>query len=395
MSAVPPLFTRRFFGLWAFAFITFFSAFQLLPAIPFRILQLGGSKATAGWFLAAYTFASAIAAPLMGTVADHIGRKRLLVIASSLFIVFSLLYGFVPRIMPLLMIGVVHGALWSALLSSSSAIMSEYIPAARRTEGLAYWGLAGNAAIAIAPAVGLLVFRAGWRVLCLELAALSVVMLIWSSRLPVVEARKPERLPSLRDAWDWKVTRVAMSMAVIAFGYGGVTSFVAILSEERGIEPRSLFFTVLAIGVVVLRVFAARLGDRYGPKLLLYPSFAAIPLSFAILSIADTRWEVVVSAALLGLGFGGAWPAFASYVISHSDPARRARTFGSIVLAFDIGIGSGSLVIGAAGERFGLGFAFGVAAVVSCLAIPIFIAASRSLVANGGVTATLEPCRTD
>src|SRR5688572_30079417 len=119
-----PLFTRRFFALWTFAFITFFSAFQLLPAIPFRIVELGGTKAQAGWFLAAYTFASAFAAPIMGTIADHVGRKRMLVAASALFIVFSLLYGAVEQIPLLLLIGIVHGSLWSGLLSAASATMS-------------------------------------------------------------------------------------------------------------------------------------------------------------------------------------------------------------------------------------------------------------------------------
>lgn len=376
-----PLFTRRFIGLWAFAFITFFSAFQLLPAIPFRILQLGGSKTTAGWFLTAYTFASAFAAPVMGTVADHVGRKRLLMGASLLFIVFSLAYGVVTRVPLLLVIGVVHGSLWSGLLSASSAIMSDFIPQSRRTEGLAYWGLAGNAAIAVAPLVGLAVFlRFGWPLLCVELAALSVVMFVWSWRLPVPHTEREERLPSLHDAWDWSVIRTASSMTAIAFGYGGITSFVAILAAERGIEPKSLYFTVLAAAVVIVRVLFARVGDVYGPKRLLYPSFAAIPLAFIVLSTADTRWDLALSAALLGVGFGGAWPAFASYILTHTDPARRARTFGSIVWAFDLGIGLGSLVIGALGDRHGLGFAFAVAALVSCLAIPIFAAASRSMV---------------
>src|SRR3954467_6624863 len=90
-----PLFTPRFAMLWVYAFVTFFSAFQLLPAIPFRILDLGGSKAEAGWFLSVYTFASAFAAPVMGSLADHVGRKRLLIVASLLFIVFSILYGVV------------------------------------------------------------------------------------------------------------------------------------------------------------------------------------------------------------------------------------------------------------------------------------------------------------
>ena len=375
-----PLFTRRFFGLWAFAFITFFSAFQLLPAIPLRILQLGGSKTTAGWFLTAYTFASAFAAPVMGTIADHVGRKRLLMLASLLFIGFSLAYGVVTYIPLLLLIGMIHGSLWSGLLSASSAIMSDFIPQSRRTEGLAYWGLAGNAAIAVAPLVGLPFFlRFGWRMLCVELAALSIVMLVWSWRLPVPHTEREERLPSLHDAWDWSVIRTASSMAVIAFGYGGITSFVAILSGERNIEPKSLYFTVLAAAVVIVRVLFARLGDVYGAKRLLYPSFAMIPISFFVLSFADTRLEMMISAAFLGVGFGGAWPSFASYILQHSDPARRARTFGSIVLAFDLGIGIGSLVIGVLGDHQGLGFAFLVAAVISCLAIPIFEWTSRSM----------------
>src|SRR5258707_14001366 len=103
MTAAPaePLFTPRFAMLWVYAFVTFFSAFQLLPAIPFRILELGGSKAEAGWFLSVYTFSSAFAAPVMGSIADHVGRRRLLITASILFIGFSVAYCLV-RNLPLL-----------------------------------------------------------------------------------------------------------------------------------------------------------------------------------------------------------------------------------------------------------------------------------------------------
>ncbi len=375
-----PLFTRRFFGLWLFAFITFFSAFQLLPAIPFRILQLGGSKAEAGWFLTVYTFASALAAPMMGTIADHIGRKRLLTIASALFIVFSLLYGVITFIPLLLVVGIVHGTLWSGLLSSASAIMSEFIPESRRTEGLAYWGLSGTMAFSVGPAVGLFVFKAGgWFALCVEMAVLSVVMLVWSTQLPVVESRPETALPSLHDAWDWTVIRATLSLTVIAFGYGGVTSYVAIFSLERGIRPESLYFAVFAAAVVLIRIFTSRLGDRFGPKPILYPSFVAVPISFAVLAVAHSRWQLVTAALLFGIGMGCVWPSFTSFILTHTDQKRRARTFGSIVLAFDTGIGLGSLAIGAIGQRWGLGTAFGVAAGLSCLSIPIFFTASRQM----------------
>src|SRR5450432_3068608 len=105
---IEALFTTRFFALWAFSFITFFSAFQLFPAIPFRILELGGSESEAGAFLAVYTYASAFAAPLMGAFADHIGRRRLLVGVSIAFIGFSVAYGLVTHLFALLVIGAVH-----------------------------------------------------------------------------------------------------------------------------------------------------------------------------------------------------------------------------------------------------------------------------------------------
>lgn len=375
------LFTWRFASLWLFQFGTFFSAFQLLPVIPMRMIELGGSKATAGLFLFIYTFSSALAAPITGTIADHIGRRRMLIVASMLFVVFSVAYGVIALLPLLLVIGIIHGAIWSGILSSASAIMTDFIPPGRRTEGLAYWGLAPTAAIAIAPAVGLQVFRFGWLTLCLEIAALSAIMAVWAARIPGgLERRNETRLPRASELWDPLVIRTSISFAVVSFGYGGITSYVALLSRERGIQPESLFFTVFAITIVLVRVFTSRAGDRFGPKVLLYPAFLAMPLAFGVLSVAATRPQMIVSAILFGIGLGASFPAFMTFVVTHTAEARRGRTFGSVILAFDTGIGLGSVVIGIIGERTSLGTAFAFAAVLSCLAIPIFMVTSKKLV---------------
>jgi MFS family permease len=376
-----PLFTRRFLALWFFQCATFFSAFQLLPVIPLRIVDLGGDKGTAGTFLFVYTLSSAFAAPVMGTVADHIGRKRMLVTASLLFVVFSLAYGVVPWLPAVLLIAVVHGALWSSILSAAGAIMTDFIPVSRRTEGLAYWGLAPTAAIALAPAIGMYVNRFfGWFALCAEIAALSALTAIWGSRLPGGEKRDvAQPFPRPHEFWDFKVLAATLSLAVAAFGYGGTTSYVALLSRERGIQPESLFFTAFACGTIFIRVFTARLGDRHGPKVLLYPSFVAMPIAFAILAQAQTRIVMAIAGALFGMGLGAAFPAFMTFVMAYTSDDRRARTFGSIILGFDTGIGVGSMVIGAIGQRAGLGTAFTVAAGIACLSIPIFLVTSRRL----------------
>ncbi|HYO76084.1 MAG TPA: MFS transporter, partial [Thermoanaerobaculia bacterium] len=374
-----------------FQFGTFFAAFQLFPVIPLRIIDLGASKGAAGMFLFVYTLSSAFAAPVMGSIADHVGRRRMIVLASLLFIAFSLAYGVVPWLPVVLIVAVAHGAIWSSILSAAGALMTDFIPPSRRTEGLAYWGLAPTAAIAVAPAVGLFVYRFGWLTLCIEIAVLSAFMAVWAMRLPGGEKGNGDvALPRFRELWDLDVVKTTLSLAVVSFGYGGITSYVAILARERSIHPESLFFTVFAVTIFVVRVLTSRLGDRFGHKVLLYPAFVAMPIAFATLAAAYTTWQMVTAAILFGIGLGASFPAFMTFVVAHTDEQRRARTFGSVIWAFDTGIGLGSFVIGALGQRRGLGFAFNVAAAIACLAIPIFITTSRRLARGTVVADTAE-----
>jgi hypothetical protein len=62
----PPLFTSRFLAIWAVSFAAAAASFQLLPAAPFRIRDLGGSTATSGLFLGLLTYGSALSAPWTG-----------------------------------------------------------------------------------------------------------------------------------------------------------------------------------------------------------------------------------------------------------------------------------------------------------------------------------------
>ena len=63
------LFTPRFFIMFGYSFTVFVSLFQLLPAAPYRILDLGGSTGVAGMFLGLLTFSSAASAPFTGRCA--------------------------------------------------------------------------------------------------------------------------------------------------------------------------------------------------------------------------------------------------------------------------------------------------------------------------------------
>jgi MFS family permease len=379
-SSAEPLFTVPFFRLWIFTLITFFSAFQLFPTVPFRILELGGTKTQAGLFLALYTYACAFSAPVTGSFADAIGRKRLLMVASLAFIAFSMTYAVIGSFWLLLPFACLHGVFWSAILSSGAAILTDITPDSRRTEGLAYWGMASTGATAIAPLVGLVVYRRyGWMALCIEMALLSAVMFFLASQVKNDVPHERHPFPAISEVFDWRVMTAAMTLFVISFGYGGITSYVAMLSMDRHIEPRSLFFTVYAVTILVTRIFTSPIGDRFGVKVLLFPSLLLIPVSHLLLAWGTTKATLVVAGIVFGTGFGGAYPAFVAFVMNHSDARRRAATFGSILWAFDTGIGTGSWVIGYVVDHHGYVTAFTIAAILSAFSIPIFLATSRLL----------------
>jgi MFS family permease len=375
------LFTPAFVRLCAFSFLTFFAAFQLFPTIPLRLLELGASRAGAGVFLTAYTWASALSAPLTGAIADRFGHRRVILISAVSFTLFTLLYGVVESIPALLVIACIHGCFWSALLSASGALVIDAVPASRRTEGFGYFGMAPTAAVSIAPAVGLAVYRYGWLALMLEVTVMSLVVLLLATRVHGGTATGAGEV-RLRDAVSWRVIAVASTIFATALGYGGVTSYAALLAEERAIEPRSLFFTAFALTVLASRAFIAPIADRRGPLVLLYPALLLVPVAFLLLAAARTAAGVAGAGILFGLGFGTVWPTFITWVLSRTDPRHRGATFGSALLALDTAIGTGSLLVGRIGERIGLAGAFRAAALAAALALPLFLLTRRLLPAR-------------
>lgn len=383
----PPLVTTRFVTMFGFSFLVFASLFQLLPVAPYRILQLGGTPASAGWFLGLLTFASAACAPLTGPISDRIGHRRALIIAGALLTVITATYAVIDDIRWLLALVFLHGAIWSGLMAASGAYATAVIPPARRAEGLGYWGLASIVAIGVAPSLGFLAFRGGWPMLCLELAAINALMTTVAWLMPdehVVAAElaggvaPPPAAPHPFGV-EWKVIFLAVSLGMVSFGYGGLTSFSALFADALGVSPRSTFLSAMAVSVIVGRLLVGRRIDTWGASVTLMISFVVPVIGLVRLATANDRVDVALAGLAFGAGFGLMWPSFAAYVIGTMPIARRGAAFGAILAAFDTGIGIGSATTGWMVRVHGFRAAYALAACVAGLALPYFLVARRRL----------------
>lgn len=372
MSPPERLFTPRFFLMCGFSFTVFLSAFQLLPTAPYRILDLGGTPAVAGLFLGLLTYSSAFTAPFTGSLVDRFGPRRVLIIASLAITSFSLIYAVLPGYGLMLAIVIVHGGFWSGLLTASGTYVTSVVPSTRRAEGIGYWGLSTVLATAVAPTIGLWVYgRGGWTAMCLESAALNLVMAAIAWRLPADAQPRVHRELSL----EWRVLVLSFTLFLYAFGYGALTSFVALYTDANGVTPRGLYFTIFSLTIIFTRPFMGRLGDRIGYRRVFIPCVALVSIGFALLALGGRLPMLIASALIFGTGFGSAYPVFLAHVMRYVDENRRGAMFGSIIGAFDTGIGTGSIAAGSIIQQYGYQTAWGVCAVLAACAIPYFLIA--------------------
>lgn len=387
------LFTARFFIMFGYTFTVFASLFQLLPVAPYRVLALGGSTAVAGLFHGFLTFSSAASGPLTGVMSDRIGHRPMLIGVSIVLAVFTLSYAFITDYRVLLALVVFHGAVWSALLAASGAYMTATIPEARRAEGLSYWGLATVLAIGAAPAMGFWVYEHGWVALCFEIAALNLLMAVIAWSLPddrhEVEALAHENGASddarltvatfIRSHVEWRVFWLAITTALIAFGYGALTSFSALFADDLGVAPRSLFLSVMAVTTVLGRLSVGRALDAIGPRRVLIPCLIVPSIGLFVLAAAQGRLTIALSALVFGAGFGLMHPVFTSYVIGHVPARRRGAAFGAMLAAFDTGIGLGASLLGVVIHAYGFRVAFVVAGLFAAMSVPYLLFIERRL----------------
>jgi MFS family permease len=382
------LFTPRFFTLFAFTFTVFVSMFQLLPTAPYRILAIGGSTAIAGLFLGLLTYASALSAPFAGSIVDRIGQRRVLITTSLIIAAFSTMYAVTKSYGLMLSLVVLHGFFWSGLLTASGAYMAAILPPSRRAEGLGYWGFASIIAIGVAPSLGFAVYHFGWFTMCAEMVALNLIMAFIAWRLPEIHTVVPENdtpfdlmvhVSSFHEHVEWRVVLLAITMALVSFGYGAVTSFSALYADWLGVAPRGLFLIAMAVTMLGGRLLFGRAIDRIGHRRVLLPSLATCAIGMAVTAAASGPALLSIGGGLFGLGFGLMWPAFAALALGLAGPAKSGAAYGAMIAAFDTGIGTGSSALGAIVAKFGYRPAFGFAAALAALAAPYFLLVEKRL----------------
>jgi MFS family permease len=169
----------------------------------------------------------------------------------------------------------------------------------------------------------------------------------------------------------------------IGMDFGVVNAFAAIFAQPRGLTNPGVYFMVQAIAMLLSRTFSGRLADRHGRASTIVPGMILTAVALAILPLAHGLPLFMVSASLLGIGFGTAQPATMALLIDRVRPVQRGLATNTYYMGWDVGFFIGSFLLGVASQHWGFGVMWLLAAACTLLSL-LGLVADRRL-GNGTV----------
>lgn len=343
--------------------------FNLFLHLPGFLRDLGARDVQIG-LLASLTSVAAIAArPPVGRVMDGRGRRSVILAGGALNVAVCGLYLTVHALGPWLgAVRILHGLAEAMLFSAFFTVAADLVPAARRTEGLALFGVSGILPISLGGLFGdAILARADFPTLfgvAVALAALSfAISLPLRDSRPADGGTEPSRgftgAALQRDLLPLWFVGTVFSTALAA-----VFTFVKTFVLDTGIGSVGLFFSFYSTAGVVLRLFLGWLPERIGPKRALWPALGLLALGLAGLALARSATTVAVSGLLCGFGHGFTFPILSGLVVHRARPAERGVALSLFTSLFDFGMLIGGPAFGFLLERSGYGAMYGAAAAV-------------------------------
>jgi EmrB/QacA subfamily drug resistance transporter len=225
----------------------------LTTALPVIAGDLG-RLSDVSWVVTAYVVAAAASTPLWGKLGDRHGRKLLLQVSLSVFVVASALCGAVHDITQLIVLRFVQGAAAGGLMTLAMAAVGDLVAPRERGRYQGYIAGAFAAATIVGPLIGgVLVDHASWRWIFLVNLPLGAVALAGVSlRLPAPRTERPDHALDAPGAALLAAATIALMLTCIwggeryAWDSGPILALIAatvalsgalLVRERRAADP--------------------------------------------------------------------------------------------------------------------------------------------------------------
>lgn len=349
-----------------------------LSTFPFYIQSLGGSEAVAGICAAAFAFVAVIIRPFVGWWLDNGVRKVALVVGLLLLGAAPLGYVFVPVLSMSIAFRMLHGIGLSFSNSTTATVASDVICRPRFAEGMGYFGMATALASAIAPALGLSLMEGfGFGTLYAVAAGIAGLGLVLFAFVRTRKVNVPKKKLDLRTIINRDSLPATATMLVFMLTFGALENFVAIFAAENSLPSGSMYFIVMSVMLLVVRITLGKLVDQRGEAIFVYTCNAAMLVAFLLLALVPNTATYILSAALAGYAFGGLEPSLQSMAVHASTDETRGSANSTFLCGYDIGYGLGGGLAGSLITAMGYSSMWVIVSLACVASVLIYVAWAR------------------
>ena len=370
--------TFNFMTLFGAVFFLFFALDFYIPILPFYVIDVGGGEAAIGMLMGLFTFCSVILRPFQGRAINRRGRKRLLVTGIALYAAAGMGLLILPPLSLVFVFRAVQGFGWGAFLLAFNTLALDLAPPGRRGEALGLMGIAPPFSLATAPILGeylRVATGANYLALFFTAVAAALIALLMGSlvREPSMDKDEEKKSP----LWSRKVFFPSMVIFFMTFTLGSILTFLPLLGEVRDIRAVGYFFSVFALTTVVSRPAAGWLSDRLGRSQVFLPALVIASISLLMIAAADSAQQLLLSAFILGLGFGAAHSSVMAMAADRLPIMERGIGMATFTAAFDLGIVAGAVTLGVLLNWFSFSVVFILCALVMLAPVLVYVIKQR------------------
>lgn len=373
------LWNAEYLKTWLANFSIYFSFMLVTPLLPLYLSEtFGADKHTIGIVLSGYALTALLIRPFSGYFVDSFDRKKVLLLFMFFFFLFFAGYMVAGSLLLFAIIRTLHGAPFGATTVANSTVAIDVLYPSRRAEGIGYYGLSNNIATAISPSVALWIYDACHNyniIFSLSLLFAGLGFAINSTlKLKKRELVKKANKISLDRFFLVRAWREAVAMICFAFGYGVISTYIAIYGKERlGITGGTgVFFLLLSVGLILSRLIGSRTLRK---GMLIWNASLGLLISlcgYFLFAGVHNYFGYYGAAIIIGLGNGHMFPAFQTMFINLAPHTQRGTANSSLLISWDVGVGLGIMIGGMLVEYFGYFSAFWTAGFVNAAGVIFF-----------------------
>ena len=391
------LWNRNYCKVMAANFSLFFAFYILTPLLPLYLSEhFGATKDMIGLVLSGYTITALLFRPFSGYMVDSFPRRTVLMVCFGTFAIFFAGYLAASSLLLFTIVRTLHGGPFGGLTVSNSTAAIDVLPSSRRTEGIGYYGLSNNLAMAIAPTIGIWIYQLTHSFEFLFWLAFVVACAGWlvdaTVKFPEREIVRNKSKLSLDRFFLVRGWLLGLNMVAFGFSFGVLSNYLAIYGKEvMGITGGTgTYFLLCSIGLMASRLQG---GKALREGRLTHNAGSGMVISligYTLFILVPNGIGYYCSALLIGLGNGHMWPAFQNMTINVAHNNQRGTANSTILISWDIGMGLGILLGGVIAEYFGYAASFWTVVAVNAAGVLTFFAATKAFFLRRNLNATVR-----